>query len=414
MIFEGVRVLDLSRFVAGGFCTSLLADLGAEVIKVEEPGQGDSMRAIGPFKDGVSLWWKVLSRNKKSVTIDLRRPAGAELCKALVAKSDVVVENFRPGTLERWGLGPDVLAAVRPNLVLLRVSGFGQDGAYRDRPAFGRVGEAVSGVTYITGFPGGPPLHMGFPLADYTTRVMGAFAVASALFRRERSPAPIQVIDLALYETVYRMLEFLVVQYDQLGVVAEREGNRLPHAYPVDVFRTRDGRWVTLSCPSDATAHRLFDAIGRPDLKSDPRFSRNEQRVVHTEELQAILQEWFGSHDRDEVLAQLLRADVPHSPIYSAADLVESEQFRSRGNIVEVVDGLLGVLRMQGVVPRFVGAEGRVRTPGPALGEHNEEVLLRGLGLSREDYARLEAAGVVGPLRPAGMERRGAAGSSAG
>jgi crotonobetainyl-CoA:carnitine CoA-transferase CaiB-like acyl-CoA transferase len=392
----GFRILDISTIVAGPWAATLLADLGAEVLKVELPGTGDALRALAPHKDGVSLWWKVTNRNKAAVTLDLRKPEGKALFERLLPRFDVLVENFRPGTLDGWGLDWARLSAIHPKLVALRVSGFGQTGPYATRPAFARVAEALSGFTSICGEAEGPPLHLGFPIADAVTGLFGALGIASALCARLRDPdSPGQEIDVNLAESMLRVLDFLPIEYDQLGVVRGRSGNLSQYAAPSNVYRTRDGRWITLPASSQRIFERLAVALGRPELAQDTRFRTNADRLRHRAELDALIAAEVGARDADELRALFDKHEVAAAPIYSIADVFADPHFQARETIVSVPDEELGPLRMQNVVPRFSATPGGIDRAGPALGADNAEIYGEWLGLDAAELARLKAAGVI-------------------
>ena len=393
---SGVRVLDLGTMVAGPATAGLLGDFGAEVIKIEQPGAGDPLRNVWPTKDGIPLWWKVTSRNKKSVTLDLRSDEGAAIFTDLVADADVVIEAFRPGTMEKWGLGWDALSEVNPDLVMLRISGFGQTGPYKERAGFGRFAEAFSGLANLTGTPETPPLHAGMPIADYVTGVMGWAAVMTALYHRDTHPDGAgQYIDLPLFESLFRLMEFMVVEYDQLGVVRERTGNLNPSVAPIDVYRTADDEWVTFTGSTQNIAERLFEAIGQPELVEDYRFETNEARVEHREELEEIVSAWFESHELAEVEAAFEEHGLPFAPIMDISDILDDPHYRAREDVVEVEDDDLGPIRMQGVIPKFSETEGRIEWTGPELGEHTREVLCDVLGFDEEAVDRLDEQGVI-------------------
>lgn len=395
-LFEGLRVIDLGTMVGGPFCATMLGDFGAEVIKVEEPGRGDPMRQLLPRKGGIPLWWKVLSRNKKSVTLDLRQPRGKEIFQDLVAKTDVVVEAFRPGTLERWGIGWDNLSAVNRSLILLRISGFGQTGPLRHRPGFGRFAEAFGGLANITGMPDGQPIHAGVPMADYVSGIMGWAAVASALYHREQSPIREgQCIDLALFESVFRMMEFMIIEYDQLGRVRGRMGNQNPYVAPVNTYQARDGIWVTFTASTQSIVERLFQAIGRTELIDDSRFRTNEDRVRNREELDAIISAWFAKQSLAEVESICDEYQLPFAPILDAEGMMRDSHYRAREDIIEIMDAELGPVRMQGIIPKFSRTPGSVKWAGPRLGEHNNEILGDLLRLSDGDLDSLKSQGVI-------------------
>lgn len=392
---EDLMVLDLSTVVSGGTATSLLADFGARVIKIEHPRGGDPLRAWEPTQDGVSLWWKVLSRNKKSATLNLGTAQGQGLARRLAAHADVLVENFRPGTMERWQLGYDELSAVNPKLVMVRISGFGQTGPYRDRPGFGTVAEAMSGFVALQGFPDGPPLLPPIPLADEICGLMGAAAALMALHHRNQPGGRGQLIDLSLYEPLFRLLVPYVPQYASLGAVPRREGNRFSGGAPRNLYRSGDGEWVALSATTQRTFERLAQAIGRPELVTDPRFSDNPGRVSHVEELDTVVQEWMERHTLDEILRTLESAEAVVGPVYDVVRILGDPHYRARENLTSVPDPELGEILMPGIVPRFSHTPGHVAHAGPRLGEHNEAVYVDLLGLAPEEMSALRQEGVI-------------------
>jgi formyl-CoA transferase len=393
---RGVRVLDLTTMFSGAFGASLLADFGADVIKIELPGNGDPVRAMSPSRDGVSLTWAVLSRNKRNVTLDLRKPDGKELFLRLVAESDVLFENFRPGTLDRWGLDLQALRGAQPGIIVVRVSGYGQTGPYREKAGFGTPATAFSGLTYITGFPNQPPLSPPFSLADYASGVFAGLAAAMALYHRDARGGEGQEVDIALYESLFRMIESTVPAFDQLGIVAERRGNVLGSASPVGTFATGDGRWVVLTASTNRTWVRLCEAIDMPDLVDDPRFKTNELRVRNNDELEPLVGAWFLTRDRDAAIATLDAAGVPASPIHSVAEICDDPHYAARDNIIEVDHPVLGTLRMPGVIPRFSATPGAVRHAGHhEPGAFNDDVFGSLLGLSEEERQRMAADGVI-------------------
>ena len=397
----GLRVLDLGTRIGAPFAATLLADLGADVIKVELPGQGDFMRTIGPFDQGHSLFWAVEGRGKRSVTLDLRTPAGQALAKRLVALADVVVENFQPGTLEGWGLGYDALAAVNPAVILTRVSVYGQDGPYRDRPGLDRNGIAMGGLMYITGYPDRPPVRPGLIVSDYLTAVFNAFAILSAVYERDRraratgDPPRGQWVDLSLYESILRIMEHTLATYDRLGVVREREGNRLRNSAPLDNWETADGKWVCIIAAGDGLFPRLARALGREDLLAEPRFATMALRAEHGEEINGIVADWVKQRTAREVQDVLERHEVPFGVAYSVADIFADPHVAARGDIETVDDPAIGPVRMQGVYPRFSRTPGAIQRGAPALGAHNEEVYRGLLGLSAAELEALRAARVI-------------------
>jgi formyl-CoA transferase len=391
----GLRVLDIATMIAAPFSAALLADCGAEVIKVELPGQGDALRNVAPMAHNRSLYWSVLGRNKYSVTLDLRLPRGRELFLELVKHSDVVLENFRPGTLERWQLDYDTLEGVNPNIVLVRVSGYGQDGPYRDKAGFGTPAAAVGGLTYITGFPDRPPLSVPIALADYLAGLFGALGALMALLDRERNGRGGQWVDVSLYESVFRLLEAVVPAYGKNGLVRERMGNRTGQSSPIGSYATADGRYMVLSVSTDRVWRRMIEAMGHPEWAADPRFASNPARTAHANEVDAAVGGWFAQHSAEDAQRILDEAGVPVSPIYSIADIFSDAHYRARQDIVEADDETIGRVPMPAVLPRFSRTPGAVRFPGPPLGAHNEHVYAELLGLSAAELAQLASEGVV-------------------
>jgi len=391
----GVRILDLGTRIAAPFAATLLADFGAEVIKVELPTTGDFMRGIGPFADGYSLWWAVEGRGKKSITLDLRHPTGQDLLKRLVAKADVVVENFQPGTLEEWGLGYDTLRALNPGLILTRASVYGQTGPYRDRPGLDRNGIGFGGLLYITGHRDRPPVRPGIIISDYLTGVFNAFAIMLALYHRDARRGGGQAVDLALYESVFRILEHTVAAYDRLGIVREREGNRLRNSAPLDNWETKDGEFVCIVAAGDGLFPRLARAMGRADLLADPRFATFTARVENADAINAIVGDWVKQHTAAEIESTLVAAEVPVSRALSIADIFADPHYAARRDIVTVDDPTIGPVRMQAVYPRLSETPGRVPRGAPMLGEHNREVYGELLGLDDAALADLHAQGII-------------------
>ncbi len=389
----GVRVVDLGTRIAAPFCAGLLGEQGAEVIKVEQPGRGDFMREIGPFTpEGHSLFWAVEGRSRRSVTIDLRHPEGQDLARRLCATADVVVENFRPGTLERWGLGPDRLP---PRVVTVRISTFGQDGPYATRPGLDRMGIAYGGLMHLTGYPDRPPVRVGVTISDYLTGVFAAQAAVAALYARDARGGSGAVIDAALYGSVLRVLEWTLAAYDRLGLVRQREGNRLATSAPLDNYPTADGRYVCIVAGSDANFARLCSVMGRPELTEDPRFARLADRAAHADEINAIVAAWTATRSAAEVEAACVAGDVPVAVAYTAADIFADPHIAARGDLVTVDDPDVGPHRQQAPYPRFVGTAANPPRPAPRLGEHTDEVLGGLLGLDAAQLADLRARGVV-------------------
>jgi formyl-CoA transferase len=392
---EGIRVVNLATMLGAGHATALMADFGADVITVELPGRGDALRQMGPFRDGESLRWAVVGRNKRSLTLDLHKPDGQAVARDLVSAADVVVENFRPGTMERWSLGYEDLRAIRPGIVMLSLSGYGQTGPDRHQPGFGRVIEAVSGLMHSTGDADGPPRQMGVPLVDYIAGTVGAMAVAMALVERDRNPSGAgQWIDLSLYETMVRMLDSTVTAYDSTGRIPGRQGNRYANIAPSDVYRTRDGRFVFHSSATQTVFERLARTIGRPDLITDPAFSTNAARIQRVDVINDIVQAWFDQHDLDEVLRLMAEGDVPVGPVQTMADVLTDEQLLGRASIVEMATPT-GPLRMPGLVPKFSRTPGRLDHAGPAIGADTDAILGDVLGYDAGRIADLRARGIV-------------------
>jgi succinyl-CoA:(S)-malate CoA-transferase subunit B len=392
---DGLTVLDCATFVAAPFCCTLLGEFGATVVKVEQPGTGDDLRRLGRrAAAGQPDWWLVESRNKKSVTCNLRVPEGQALLRRLAASADVLAENFRPGTMERWGLGWAELSAVNPGLVMVRISAFGQTGPARERPGFGRIAAAVSGAAYLSGHPDRPPVSPGTPtIPDYLAGVFGAFGALAALRHRERTGEG-QVVDVGLYEPMLRMLDELIPVYAATGHVRERIGSGTEYVVPHDHYRARDGRWLAIACTNDRMFERLALAMGRPDLAR--AFPTMATRLERRAELDTLVQTWVGETDAREILARLDAAEVPCGPVASVRDLFEDPHVTARENILELAGPLGGLLSMAGVVPRLTASPGRVQSAGPvAVGAHNEEIYCGRLGLSRDELRALAARGVV-------------------
>ena len=394
----GVTVLDLATFLAAPVCATLLGEFGADVIKVEQPDVGDDLRRLGrPAAAGApSYWWLVEARNKRSVTCNLRTPEGQALIKRLVAGAHVLTENFRPGTLERWGLGWDDLARVNPALVMVRISAFGQTGPLRERPGFGRIAAAVGGLSYVSGYPDRPPVTPGTPtVPDYLAGVFAAVGALTALRYAERTGQG-QVVDVGLYEPVLRVLDDAIAVYGGTGVVRERIGSGTESATPHNHYRTRDGRWLAIACTNDRMFGRLLEAMGRDDLGHDPRLTTTRQRLAHRQFVDDLVATWVGAHDAPAALAALQTAEVPSSLVMSVADLFEDAHVRARGNIMSMATALASTLAMPGVVPRLTLTPGDVRTPGPLTpGADNEEIYGQRLGLDSAELARLRGRGVI-------------------
>ncbi len=389
-----LRVLELGTLLAGPFCGQLMGDLGAEVIKIEPPGQGDPMRVWGRQKAGEpSLWWPVIGRNKKAVTLDLRQREGQELLLELAAKADFLLENFRPGTLEKWHLGWEQLHAVNPRLIMIRVSGFGQTGPYAGRAGFGAVGEAMGGLRYVVGDPASPPSRVGISIGDSLAATFACIGALSALHLRERSGSG-QVVDSAIYEAVLGMMESLITDYDQTGYIRERTGAILPNVAPSNVYPASDGM-VLIAGNQDTVFRRLCEAMEQPALADDVRYATHQSRGAHQQELDERVARWTASRTTAAVLAAMEQHGVPAGQIYRAPEMLKDPHFIEREAIVSVPHPQFGTIRMQNVIPKLSETPGRIRTPSPALGEHNDEIYLDFLGLSRERYERLKTARVI-------------------
>lgn len=390
----GRRILDIATMAAAPWAAAYLAEFGADVIKVEQPRVGDHQRRWGTPKNGEGLFWKSMGRNKRSVTLNLGKPAGAEIFKRMVAEADVVIENFRPGTLERWGIGPDTLLAINPRLIILRITGFGQTGPYRERPGFGTLAESLSGFAHLTGQEDGPPTLPNMPLADGLAGVTGAYAVMLALYHRDARGGPGQVIDLSLCEPLLRLVEPSLMDYDQFGIARGRIGNRSDHVAPRTTYQCGDGRWVALSASAAPIFTRLMRAIDLPDLVNDPRFIDNAARLENNTALDAIIGGWMAQHPRDEVLARMEQFEVAVAPIYAIPEVFADPQFQARESFTTVEDPALGPVRLVNVVPRLSVTPGRVVSTGPTLGQHNTEVY-HALGLSDAEIAALAEQEII-------------------
>jgi len=391
---EGVKVLELGQLIAGPFAGKFFAEFGAEVIKIEPPEGGDPLRQWRKLHNGTSLWWYVQGRNKKSVTANLRTQEGQEIVRKLARETDVLIENFRPGTLEKWGLGYERLAADNPGLVMLRLSGFGQTGPMRDQAGFGAIGESMGGLRYITGFPDRPPVRSNLSIGDAIASLHGVIGAMMALHHRNARGGKGQVVDVALYEAVFNMLESTLPEYDMFGVVRERSGSNLTGIVPSNTYLSRDAQHVVIGANGDSIFKRLMMLIGREDLANDPALADNAGRAKRAEELDRVIGEWTARHDAAECVRQLNEAQVPNGKIYSAADIVGDPQYLAREMIRQVTlpDGAL--LRVPGVVPKLSETPGEIEWIGPKLGEHTDEVLGR-VGYSPADIDSLRSRGVV-------------------
>lgn len=392
----GLRVIEMGQLIAGPFCGQLLADFGAEVIKIEAPGVGDPMREWGREKaHGQSLWWPVIARGKKSLEVDARTPEGQAVIRDLARTTDIVVENFRPGTMERWGLGYDDLAAINPRLVMIRVSGYGQTGPYATKAGFGAIGEAMGGLRHVVGDPSNPPSRTGISIGDTLAATFACLGGMMALHARTRTGRG-QVVDSAIYEAVLAVMENLVTEYDKAGYVRERTGAILPNIAPSNVYPTRSGTFTLIAANQDNVFRRLAAVMGRPELATDPRYSTHVARGRHQRELDAMVAAWTETMDREELGRVLDEGGIPRGDIYRASEMLEDVHFKARNAIVEVMDPVLGALKMQNAFPRLSDTPGAVRASGPALGQHNAEILSSVLGYDAARIAALVAARAVG------------------
>ena len=391
---KGIRVLELGQLIAGPFAAKILGEFGAEVIKIEAPGTGDPLRKWRLLKDGTSVWWQVQSRNKQSVALDLRKPEAREIVRSLAKEADVLIENFRPGTLEGWGLGWDELHAINPGLVMLRISGYGQTGPYRDRPGFGVIGEAMGGLRYLTAEPGRTPVRVGVSIGDSLAGLQGVIGVLLALYHRKVNGGEGQVVDIALYEAVFSMMESLLPEYSAFGVVREPSGSALPGIAPTNAYRCADGGYALIAGNGDGIFKRLMLRIGREDLAEDPGLASNDGRGSRAAELDEAIGAWSAPLSLEAVLAALDEARVPAGRIYNVRDIAEDPHYRARGMILEarLPDGQ--VIEVPGIVPKLSLTPGGVRTTAPVLGAHTEAVL-KGVGVSDAALAELRAKGVI-------------------
>ncbi|MCO7515137.1 CoA transferase [Pseudomonas guariconensis] len=391
---EGIRVLEIGTLIAAPFAARLLGEFGAEVIKIEALGQGDPLRKWRKLHQGTSLWWYLQSRNKKSLALDLKAAEGLEIVKRLLQDTDVLIENLRPGALEKLGLGWDVLHALNPRLTLVRISGYGQSGPYRDRPGFGAIGEAMGGIRYTTGEPGSAPARAGVSLGDSLASLHAVMGALLSLFNVRANGGEGQVVDVSLVESVFNLMESLVPEYDLLGHVRERSGGALPGIAPSNTYRTADGAFVVIAGNSDPIFRRLMHTIGRPDLAEAAEFAHNDGRAAQAALLDEAIEGWTRRHPIAQVLAALEAAEVPAGRIYSVADIVADPHYQARGMLLDsqLPDGT--PVRMPGIVPKLSATPGRVDWQGPALGEHTD-ALLAGIGLGEDDIARLRTEGVV-------------------
>lgn len=389
-----IKVLELGQLIAGPFCTRLLAEFGAQVVKIESPDGGDPLRQWRKLYEGKSLWWLLQARNKQSVTINLKTTQGQEIVRRLAQDADVVVENFRPGTMEKWGLGYEDLSRENPGLVMVRLSGYGQTGPNRDKPGFGAIAEAMGGLRHVTGYPDRPPVRVGISLGDAVASLYGVIGALMALHNRDSNGGRGQVVDVALYEAVFSLMESLLPEYDVHGFVRERSGASLPGIAPSGTYTTRDGKYVVIGANGDSIFRRMMTAIGRDDLAHDPQLARNDGRALRGDELDEAIGAWCAAHDLEEVLAVLDAADVPSGKIFDVADIVNDLHYRARGMIEEAKLSDGKPFKIPGVVPKLSDTPGGTRWLGPDLGEHTQSVL-SALGYDDDRIQELRTKGVV-------------------
>lgn len=394
---EGLRVLEMGQLIAGPSAARMLGEFGAEVIKVESPEAGDPIRNWRVVENGTSLWWYVQSRNKKSITVNLRAEEGQQLIRDLVKEIDILIENFRPGTMEKWGLGYEDLRAINPRLIMIRVSGYGQDGPYREKPGFGSIGEALGGLRYITGYPDRPPTRVGISIGDSLSALYAVNGALMAVYHRDvNGTGEGQVIDVALYESVFSMMESTLPEFDRAGVIRERTGSTLPGITPSNTYVCGDGKYIVIGANGDAIFKRLMIAMGRGDVAEDPRFENNSKRSEHAEYLDSLIEDWTKSMPFDDVMKYLDNAKVPAGAIYSIEDIVSDPHYHARQMIQEVDVKELGTtLKMPGIVPKMSETPGTIEWAGPKLGQHTDEVLAEKINLSADEIKKLKEKGII-------------------
>jgi len=388
-----LKVVELGTLIAGPYCARLMAEFGAEVVKVETPGEGDPLRKWRKLHEGNSLWWYAQARNKRSIAVNLKAPEGQEVVRRLVAQADIVVENFRPGTLEKWNLGYEQLAKDNPKLVMVRLSGFGQTGPYKDAPGFGAIGESMGGMRYITGYPDRAPVRVGISIGDSLAAMFGVIGALMAIHSRAKTGKG-QVVDVALYEAVFAMMESMLPEYGYDGSIRERTGSALPGIVPSNTYRCKDGQYVVIGANADSIFKRMMRGIGLPALADDPELADNAGRTRHTERLDKVIGDWCATVTLDEALVVLAKAEVPSGRIYSIADIAKDLHFQARGMIERHKMGDREVV-LPGIVPKLSETPGETKWIGPKLGEHTDTVLAS-LGYSAEDIARLRKASAIG------------------
>ncbi|MPT18649.1 MAG: CoA transferase [Pseudomonas sp.] len=391
---DGIKVVEMGQLIAGPFAAKILAEFGAEVIKIEPPVTGDPLRKWRLLHNGTSVWWAAQSRNKQSVTLDLRQAEAQDVVKRLMQDADILIENFRPGTLEKWGLGWDVLSGINPKLIMLRVSGYGQTGPYRDLPGFGVIGEAMGGLRHLSGEPGRTPVRVGVSMGDSLSALHGVIGVLLALRHREQNHGTGQQVDVALYESVFNMMESLIPEHSVFGTVREPAGSSLPGIAPTNAYRCQDGKYALIAGNGDSIFKRLMEKIDRHDLANDPELQQNDGRVRHVARLDAAISTWTAERPLDEVLAALKEANIPSGKIYDAADIAADPHYQARGMLVrsELDDGT--PVTLPGIVPKLEATPGQLRSPAPRLGEHTDAVL-GGLGIDAPTLEQWRQRGLI-------------------
>ncbi|HWO77809.1 MAG TPA: CaiB/BaiF CoA-transferase family protein [Bacillus sp. (in: firmicutes)] len=391
---SGIKVLEMGTLIAGPFSTRILAEFGAEVIKVELPNSGDPLRKWRVLHNGTSLWWYVQSRNKKCITVDVRTDEGLEVIKSLLKECDVFVENFRPGTIAKWGLTSEVLQELNPNLIVSHISGFGQTGPYADRAGFGSVGEAMGGLRYLTGYPDRPPVRVGVSIGDSVASLYSVIGILMALYHRDVRNGGGQEIDVALYEAIFSLMESLVPEYDKKGVIRERTGSTFPGIVPTNVYKTKDDKYIVLAANGDKIFQRLLKVMGRDDLIGDERYLTNDGRVQHQDFIESMIEEWVGRNNLKECLDLLNENAIPAGTIYNAEDIVNDPHYQARDMIVEMEHEDVGKMKVPGIVPKLSKTPGQIKWLGPKIGEHNLEVL-KEIGLTDEMIEDMSKRGVI-------------------
>lgn len=395
-LLKGLRVLELGTLIAGPFAGRIFADFGADVIKVESPATGDPIRKWRKMHGDTSLWWYVQARNKKSITLDLKQEEGKEIIKDLIKETDIMIENFRPGKLEEWGIGYETLKEINPRLIMVRISGYGQDGPYNKKPGFGSIGEAMGGIRYLTGYPDRPPTRVGISLGDSVSSLYAVMSAMMAVYHRDvLGTNKGQFIDLALYEAIFSLMESMVPEYDQFQHIRERTGSTLPGIVPSNTYLCQDGKYIVIGGNGDSIFKRLMKAVGRNDMAESPLYATNDLRAGKSEELDEAIEEWTKTKTLKEALEALDSFDVPSGAIYSIEDMFQDVHYQAREMIQSVPVEDLGKLKMPGIVPKFSESPGDIKWAGPKLGEHNEEVFGNVLGYSAEKIQQLKAKGIL-------------------